>query len=372
MTNEQALLLAIRADPDDELARLALADWLDDNGDPPRAEFVRVQCQLARGGDGPLATQKLRDREKQLLKDHSRRWLGPFADTNPPVWRFERGTAVFFLPAAELLTKETLARAAEWFPRAWVLDLRLTGSAANLPTLFEQPWLGRLSRLHVGPLPAGTYILPPRDLKALASCQGLSGLWSLRLTGLEMGGRIGQLADSPLAGSLGALALADDTLTPDDLGRLAATFPCLRRLSVSGVTFDRKKLDALTGAGWPETLTSLQLTRSLPSNVLPRLLDSPRLECLEELNLGGNDVRTEGAARIASCVHLATLRRLGLRNSHIGSPGAAALAESKVFAALELLDVWDSGAGRPGTDRLSKRFGPALWARLEEPRCWAV
>ncbi len=44
---EAALLAAVLADPDDDLPRLALADWWEKNGQSERAEFVRVQCRIA-------------------------------------------------------------------------------------------------------------------------------------------------------------------------------------------------------------------------------------------------------------------------------------------------------------------------------------
>ena len=50
----ELLLRAICDDPDDTTLRLAYADWFDDNDDPARAEFVRVQCRLAGLGFGPL------------------------------------------------------------------------------------------------------------------------------------------------------------------------------------------------------------------------------------------------------------------------------------------------------------------------------
>ena len=31
----------------DDAPRLVFADWLEDNGDPARAKFIRLQCQLA-------------------------------------------------------------------------------------------------------------------------------------------------------------------------------------------------------------------------------------------------------------------------------------------------------------------------------------
>jgi len=48
MSNGTALLDAIRAAPDDDAPRLVYADWLDEHGQPERAEFIRVQCELAR------------------------------------------------------------------------------------------------------------------------------------------------------------------------------------------------------------------------------------------------------------------------------------------------------------------------------------
>ena len=45
---------AILAEPDDDSHRLVFADWLDDQGHSDRAEFIRVQCALARmAGDDP-------------------------------------------------------------------------------------------------------------------------------------------------------------------------------------------------------------------------------------------------------------------------------------------------------------------------------
>ena len=50
MTTEDALFRAILDNPDDDDVRLIYADWLDDQGDSARAEFIRVQIELASGG----------------------------------------------------------------------------------------------------------------------------------------------------------------------------------------------------------------------------------------------------------------------------------------------------------------------------------
>ena len=48
MSDGDALLRAILAEPDEDTPRLMYADWLQENGEPERAEYIRVQVQLAR------------------------------------------------------------------------------------------------------------------------------------------------------------------------------------------------------------------------------------------------------------------------------------------------------------------------------------
>ena len=50
MTDRDALLAAIIANPDEDTPRLAYADLIQEAGEEERAEFIRVQCELARMG----------------------------------------------------------------------------------------------------------------------------------------------------------------------------------------------------------------------------------------------------------------------------------------------------------------------------------
>jgi uncharacterized protein (TIGR02996 family) len=61
MTEREAFLRAIRANPDDDLVRLVFADWLDEQGEHEPAEFIRVQCELE-----PIR-HRLEDRRTQEL-----------------------------------------------------------------------------------------------------------------------------------------------------------------------------------------------------------------------------------------------------------------------------------------------------------------
>ena len=65
--SHESFLRAIIADPADDLPRLVYADWLDENGDPDRAEFIRVQCELAKLPEDDPRRPGLEDREHDLL-----------------------------------------------------------------------------------------------------------------------------------------------------------------------------------------------------------------------------------------------------------------------------------------------------------------
>lgn len=48
MTDRDALLQAVIAEPDDDAPRLVFADWCDENGQSERAELIRRQCEAYR------------------------------------------------------------------------------------------------------------------------------------------------------------------------------------------------------------------------------------------------------------------------------------------------------------------------------------
>ncbi len=88
----QSFLEAIRESPDDDVARLIYADWLDDHGDAARAEFIRVQCELARGPSNEERRDTLESREHELLAANRRDWLGPLdRELNFDQCTFRRG-----------------------------------------------------------------------------------------------------------------------------------------------------------------------------------------------------------------------------------------------------------------------------------------
>jgi uncharacterized protein (TIGR02996 family) len=80
-TEQLGLWAAIRANPDDDTPRLVYADWLQENGDEARAEFIRLQCAIAKLPNDRETNRKVRPamehRQRVLLTANRERWAEP-------------------------------------------------------------------------------------------------------------------------------------------------------------------------------------------------------------------------------------------------------------------------------------------------------
>jgi uncharacterized protein (TIGR02996 family) len=162
MTEHNAFLRAIAASPDENAPRLVFADWLEEQGEPDRAEFIRTQCALTLPGL-PERRHALRVRERDLLDAHRQEWCQAFG-----------------LPIEDIVFERGLiasVRLSEW-DRGRVLDPEC---AAQLATLRELD----LSGLQLG----------DADLAAFAATAQMPALRKLILS------------DNDITGS-GAVALA--------------------------------------------------------------------------------------------------------------------------------------------------------------------
>src|SRR4051812_916255 len=104
IAEQRGFWAAIRANPDDDTPRLVYADWLQENGDPARAEFIRLQCEIARLPDDRKTQRKsrpaLEHRQRVLLTANRDRWAEPtlqlFRDAKLPGMRDRHLHAVQF------------------------------------------------------------------------------------------------------------------------------------------------------------------------------------------------------------------------------------------------------------------------------------
>src|SRR5688572_9295030 len=90
-SDESALLQTIVENPDDDAPRLVYADWLDEHGQPERAEFIRVQCAAAQLPAGNPQRAELTKREQAILRDCLPVWKRELAGSDSIEWQFCRG-----------------------------------------------------------------------------------------------------------------------------------------------------------------------------------------------------------------------------------------------------------------------------------------
>ncbi len=152
---EQALLAAVLADPADDAPRLIMADWLDENGEVERAEFIRVQCKLfdlRRGPAGQVSEESpwlvtsreynaLRRRERELSEDATG-WpiLTGVLFMNAD-WRISRG----FISGVTCTAEDWIAHAEAILAVQPVREVTLTtwpGSEYGWVVIFEERWPG--------------------------------------------------------------------------------------------------------------------------------------------------------------------------------------------------------------------------------------
>jgi uncharacterized protein (TIGR02996 family) len=150
MTNDgDALFRAVCENPADDTARLVYADWLDENGNPDRAEFIRLQCEASYISPAFPSEAARRARASQLLKEFGNQWYAEFPDLDGVVWGslYVRG----FIDSVDIEDARALGATLDSIFAAvpirylTVLDLR----PGQLKVLLTRPDLSRLSRLRI-------------------------------------------------------------------------------------------------------------------------------------------------------------------------------------------------------------------------------
>jgi uncharacterized protein (TIGR02996 family) len=92
MNDHDALLRAIGEHPEEDTPRLMYADWLDEHGQPERADFVRNQVELARPGLSAAERFPLVKKNVYYLAHHVRGWKAELPRVDGVEWGdFNRG-----------------------------------------------------------------------------------------------------------------------------------------------------------------------------------------------------------------------------------------------------------------------------------------
>lgn len=323
MTEREALLRAICDNPDDDTPRLVFADWLDEHGEPERAEFIRVQIELTRAPD-EKRRGVLEARGKELLKRHQREWTAPLTDFasdffgNPFVFR--RGFVENLGSDGELLLED---RAGDrLFGLAPIREIRL-GEEEEYGELAKWKGFLRLRSLDL----TGSGLSDHFNPGPLIRSRYLANLTALGLGGQDDNGHLDltgvrALLRSKHLGRLEELDLSGNWLNQFDPGTIeylltAKNLTSLRRLDLSRVGLRDEDAEAIAATPW--------------------------VARLEVLNLGHNSIGDRGARAILESRHLDDIQQLDLRDN---------------IETAQIADLFERDVISPETKRrLAKRFG---------------
>ena len=391
-----AFLRAIRADPAGDLPRLVYADWLDEHGDAARAEFVRVQCELAKLPPHDERYAGVEDREHELLAAHEADWLGDL----PPLdeWAFRRGfveevrfdpaepppagwlarhavAGVTLAPRAEFPTADAAfagpgfegVRELDGTPasRAWTLaSLRtllhdwdappfdalllagLSGLAGLGQLLRGTPAARNLRRLQAGGL-AGSqagYARVQRDAldaHSLAAALRRAPLESLAVYDANLAS-VAPLLNAAFAATLTSLDVSYNPVGPDAHREFAAAGRglTLKHLDVSGTVLCGISLIDVLQAKCCETLTGLAMNNAGSARFnVERLAETPFWHRAEELSVHRGTVPVVAFEPLARHPGPPALRSLDLGDNFLGAEGARLLSEAAWAGPLTWLNL---------------------------------
>jgi uncharacterized protein (TIGR02996 family) len=285
MTDADRFLATIIATPDDDVPRLVFADWLEEHGDADRAEFIRLQCAIARDGARPGE----RERADALQAANRKRWK---VQGIPGRQLFRRGFVEYLHIAAD-----DLLRYADHIGRsAPVTHLRLSAASDRTVRLLRIDWIGRLR--------------------------------SLEIHNEAIGPQLRHFIHSGVFTELKSLSLRNNRLWSDYiaiLGGLAEHLPKLERIDLGGNPIG------------DEGLAHLAATPSL-AGLRDLILPSDGID--EEYRI--TEVGIEALVQSQSP---SRLRTLVLTDQRIGDRGFIRLVESPIVRDLAILDVTRNGIG---------------------------
>ena len=372
MIENEALLSAISADPDDDSLRLVYADWLEEHGQPDRARLIRVQIETARLPDDTEPPTALQVEEEQLLEACEKALpqlegitFGGFerglassvhAATPAAFRRHARSIAAVGLVRGVSFDKpDDFAVLAEVSGFARITELAVDvdrpgfrdGDGSDrfnddLRTLLESAHCPRLRSLILWSCNLG-----PRGAKALGECPRMESLIDLDLGDNYIGDEgMAALAASPYLTALRKLRINLNNIGPPGVEALAASvslggLEVLMLGEAGGDVIGPAAGVALGRSPYLTHLRELQIHDDIGALGAAALAQSPNLAGLAELDLC--TARGPEAARaLATSPYLHRLTRLLLRASEIGDEGADALARSPILANVEYLNLSDN------------------------------
>lgn len=314
MNEREALLKAVCDNPDEDAPRLVFADWLQEHGEEERAEFIRLQIEIAGLREGKKKQQK-QLREKELLDAHRDEWAAPLKPFfayyyNGPYARFYAPPVVFRRGFVETISMDVdgfLEHVFAVFERAPIRGLRMQ-DAQSLDDIAHCKALLRLHTLDF----CGTILSADGSgAPVLFRSKYLANLKTLVARGQDDNGHLDTAGLRAIAGNkhlanLSHLDISDNWLfggynskSQEDacrelLWKLGENLPALRELRLHGMGLGDADVRGLVAAKWAKNLRVLDLSgNQLAAAACKALCTSKNLKELERLDLTDNTSRYE-------------------------------------------------------------------------------
>ena len=346
----EPFLAAICAHLDDDTPRLVFADWLQENGDEVRAEFIRVQCEQERNLQVWDAEQrgKAVARASELQKQAGTRWTSTFPKWADSLLLFGRGFVSCFRTTARRWLKAG-ARIRRQTP---VSMLSLTHLAGLEHQLLPSPLVFGLKRLFLQHVETDG-ALALADSPALDTLVGLD-LYVNRRCVLDPDAAA-SVFRSPRLANVRTLQLSSSPCG-DACALAVAGNPHLRNLTDFGLVATE-----LHAGAFERLLASPALSRvrdlsvhwnRLGDDGVRRLVASPLVD-LDSLNLEFNGLTAESARMLAAWPGLRSVRVLSLGDNPFGSEGVRALLASDNLTNMSSLELPRNGIGRGERARIA-------------------
>lgn len=326
---------------DDDTPRLVYADWLMENGQDDRAEFIRVQVELARLPSWDAARVRLRLREQELLKQHGEAWLAELPAIEGAKWEgFRRGIVaeVSFASFEALRANGHACRAVapvEAVNVRWPRKRESRKAATPIAELRELSLTGWADSED-----SVTYLAGSPQLATLRALTA-RGLWPESLE---------ELVGSPHLALLKAFRLPANSLGNDGIEVLieSSALTALEELDLSGQgvaerynddpIVDAPGMESLAGWDGLATVRVLKLCENeMGAPGLRLLLRSPNAVALKELSLRGGRLSSKAMAEFAKAGDGLRLEVLDVGENILNEAGVKHLAAAKCLRELKVL-----------------------------------
>ena len=373
MSTEAALLRAIRDMPDEDTPRLVYADYLDEDGYSPRAEFIRVQIERSQLPDRDPRRVPLEDRAHDLLAEHERAWLGVAPDDVDGLteWEFDRGF-VHEVAASPVFMRTAGTDLCAAHPvRRWRVQSGEGDTVADLRDAGQRGWFGRLEALDL----SGCYA----DLGELGGFLARSHFDRLRELDLTGRGPLEPLPEllefAPFRDRLKVLRCGDEgagvggRLDAQELVRALGNRCRLEELAVTWAVMTADDLRDLLAADVCSQLASLHLHAN---HIAPDGWAAFRAaRCrLIELDLSHSPLGAISLDRVLDCASLSDLRRLHVSGCGSAMANVRALAGSRFWAQADELRMRDGSVPDASLDPLFATAGPPALRVLDVAGNW--